>query len=284
MALAFAEALQLGATAKNIAWAADVVGTGDYLKDKFKQSMRYYKRKRYGSRNFSRKRRRFSRRRRSLVVRRRGIGHRVGSGVAKRVSLDVDASSEPTRTFQWFELTQIQKSINDNIDRRQRDVVNLRGFNICMTFRNKLNVPLMFNVCVLHDRRQAGIASALANGDFFRGNGTERAVTFDAALGGIDLYCKKLNTDRFIVLKRKKFAVAGRLIQDYTYGDMKNWRNLNMWIPIRRQLRFEQDRCQTPIILVWWFDAPDTAPLAGATPDAVETSVRSVTYFREPKN
>lgn len=291
MALAVAEALELGATAKNIAWGADILGTGDWLKDKGKQMVRYYRKRRrsYGGGRL-RKRARYSRRaptrrRRHVYIKRRRIGYRVGHGTSKRFLCANFQNVEETRTVYRIDLTAITKG--DGIDQRERDMVNLRGFHVCLSYRNVTSEPVVINVAIVHDRREAdGGAQPIAEEDFFRGSGTQRAIDFGEQLTGQQMNCLKMNSDRFIILKRKKLLVANvppATPGGYYNGVSKNWKEYKMWMPLKRQLRYEDGNCQTPLALIWWMDGPFT-PANTVAISGIETFAHVVTYFKEPKN
>lgn len=282
MAVALAEALNLGTTATRLGYLADTLGTADYIRDKFKGM---YKRRRKSYGTVSRKRRRVVRRRKRHVYRkRRYIGHPVGTSIAKRNERR-NFTTEATRTLYQINLTNITKSIDNNISERQRDIVNLRGFRLCFDFANISAFPVHVNWVVVYDKRDSDGLQTIDLEDFFRGNGDQRALDWDNTLTSQQFTRSGLNADRFVVLRRKRFLLNadGDATGIYSNPSRTNFRTMKVWVPLKRQLRYEDDVCQTPIKVMYWFDqwqsGSGTTPVAGV----MRTMSMCTTYFREPR-
>lgn len=303
MASLIAEGFELGETLTRAAKVADALGTVDWIKDKFNQRFnrkRMPKRKRTYSRRTKRgrkrtvKRRQYKRKRSQLDK----IGFRVGSGTAKRcVALNV-ASSEDTRTLYSTLLTQIPK-VGPNvpeINARKRDAVNIRGFDFNFQFKNKHTKPVIVNMAWIHDRRDVdGGTGSMSFDDFFRGNFTQRGQNFPTNLGspalkGIELNAFSLNPDRFVILKRKKFVLGPSFPAEqpsietgYNFDSSKPYKFFNYYMPIKRQFRYEDGLCQSPIHVIWWYD--EFQSVLGQQPQINKVDLQGyiVTHFKEPK-
>jgi hypothetical protein len=145
----------------------------------------------------------------------RGIGETIGVGTAKRTTTYNQTPADMlARTMYVREITAVQGATNldvfDRIDQRQRDIINLRGFKMCVEMQNTTGRPLLFNWAVIspkgvepgfpqaanQDQKPAnedGIARNLSAGEgldatgnglfqdypnFFRENGASRGFCF----------------------------------------------------------------------------------------------------------
>lgn len=294
MAAAAAELLNLGVNAKRAAYAADILGTTDYAVSKFKQLKRMVKRKRtsHRTRRSSSRMRRYKRRSSARRYRINQLGFKVGSGTAKRyLALNVTAS-EATRTLFTGVMTEIPKNTitNDRIDHRQRDIVNLRGFKVHWQLKNNLNVPLIFNMAVVMDRRQLDGMGAVDSNDVFRGNFETRANNFNTASTATALNSFNLNPERFVILKRKKFILGpgftgnNPTLSGYSVDVSRSYRTFKFWLPIKRQIRYEDDVAQSPVAMIWWYDEFMAPAMRAPQINAVDLQIYAVTHFKEPKN
>lgn len=202
----------------------------------------------------------------------RRIGERVGSSSAKRsVQLLQALTNRQTRTLYQTRLTQIP--FGNNVNERERNVVNVRGFTLCMHFRNDLNVPLYLNVAVV-SRKDEGDAAPVVN-DFFRGFDNQRATDFGNGLLPLEFHCSPINSDKYHIIRHKRYTIDP-LPGGLTYtSEHRNWRNLNWYIPFKRQLRWDQNADNNPIdgncFLVYWCDQVSAA--AGSAPVALAMNV-----------
>lgn len=249
---------------------------------------RVFKRKnRYKPRGYKRwKRARYSR------SRRRYVGYPVRYGTAKRtlVSLVAD-QSQSTRTLYSTDLTFIGHTDSNEINARQRDIINLRGFRINLQFqRSTTNTvrDIVLHMAVVHDKGRADAALTATNpiqtGDFFRGNSTNRAIDFQTSLAGIEFNNLGINTDLYTVLAKKDYYLKSPE-QDGRQSFRKK-----IYVKVNRQIRYDNEvggtneevatdgRC----FLVWWYEL---ASGAGATSAAIQIGTQDrmcVTYWREP--
>lgn len=212
------------------------------------------------------------------------IGHRVGSARTKtRVELNNDFTGLGSRTLRIRGLTFIPKG--QLINERERNVVNVRGFKICLAVRNMIAQPVYFNAAVVSVRNDTVVTTS----NFFRAQGAERGQNFENSLTGLQMHCLNLNTDKFNILKHRRYRLAPDVNDSSNYQDNKgnSYMNIDWYIKLKRQLRFDDDDQNTPIdspiYLVYWCDAWTAA--AGSTPigNAVNVQDRHICYFKEPK-
>lgn len=248
---------------------------------------RLTRRNRYKPRGYRRwKRARYSRRRRKY------IGYPVRYGTAKRtlVSLVAD-QTQSTRTLYSQDLTYIGHTDSNEVNKRQRDIINLRGFRINIQFQRDITATsrdLILHLAVIHDKGRADAALTATNPiqteDFFRGNSTNRAIDFQNTLAGIEFNNLGINTDLYTVLAKKDYYMKS------SAQDGRSSFRRKLYIKVNRQIRYDNEvggtneevatdgRC----FLVWWYEIA-TGQGASATPIAVGAHDRMcVTYWREP--
>lgn len=283
------------------------------LQDRFTPTEMPYKRRRIayrGPRSFRRVRRRrgyYGRRRRGKMRRRsyRRRTYRIGlpmnMGVSKRTVVQLfSAVNFDSRTLYSRDLTGIPLTTVNAIDERQREIINVSGFKIQGSMRNRLNNqqgPQLVHFAVLCN--VANIAAecvpavqddSVPNTNFFRGSSGTRAIDFGTGLSGIQLHTLKINKDNYVVLKRRTFKLATQASDQNTQaqqGDQYTTptvKNFKWWIPLRRQVRYDnslyatQGRC----FIVWWSDLMH-GRASGATPQgaAFSLDMENITYWRE---
>lgn len=227
--------------------------------------------------------RRFRRAKRSRFGR-TNIGEPVGTGTSKRsVTLDQGPVNQDTRTLYSYDITDIPPG--SNIDQRERRIVNVRGFKICMEIKNTGSLPLYVNVAVLSPKGGKGGVNAT---DFFRSSDTERGRNLDPTLTSNEYHCLPINSDNYTILKHKRMRlVAGAGGGDTVSLNGYSYTNLNWWIPLKRQIRYESSGDSPDVgtcYLVYWFDQFGTGSGVLPVTGIATTSRRVVAYFKEPKN
>ena len=277
-------------TARNIARTAGYSIVGSAARDAYRYGRKRLfrgSRRTYRPRGYSRwKRARYGRRAR------RYIGHPVRYGTAKRTQIvTVTSQSQNNRTLYSQDLTYIAHTSSNEVNKRQRDMINLRGFRINLQFKRDVSVldrDLVLHMAIVHDKGRANAAltanDPIAIGDFFRGNADNRAVDFSSGLSGIEFNNLGINTDLYTVLKRKDYVLKSPT-QNGRVGFRKK-----IYIKVNRQIRYDNEiaglneevatdgRC----FLVWWYNAA-WGENVSSTPQLVGEQDRMViTYWREP--
>lgn len=225
------------------------------------------------------------------AFKRRRIGARsriadpVGKSTAKRNQNVTDTLRNWTTNTQYTEdLTNLGQTTTNEINYRQRGIVNIRGFKLCMSVKNNGNTPIYLNVAVLGSKANPGII----NQEFFRSNDNERAVNYnDVNLTDLDRHCRAINTDRWLIFWHRRFMLG---CVDQVGGDYNDKRQsymkLEKYVKIGRQFRYsegttdsipENGECK----LVYWFGTFNGT--GSAVVDAASGELRNVVYFREPR-
>lgn len=229
------------------------------------------------------------------------IGEPVGYGVCKTATTssndhfttDTDVQF-PSNTLNAVNISDgIDKATTAQIDERERDIVNVRGYTLCLNIASrKMLEPLMFHWAIVAPKDSQNIT-----GDaFLRGYNEERTRDFKATdvttLSGTDLARNPINTDAFTVFMHKKFllhpiqAEGDTTNADYPFIKSSNtgMKTFQKYIRINRQMRFNGAASTTPIYLCWWAASPfkKTSDPAGST--AYTMTYRVVAHFKEPKN
>jgi len=237
---------------------------------------------RWASRRYRSKRARA--RRRSKRKKTEHIGETPGVDAAKTHVLQ-DASGpsgQSTRTLYFEDCTQVPKTSTNEINGRQRDIVNYRGFKVCQEWKNKSSFPLLCNVAVIALKGDAD--SPTLSTDFFRGYGSDRNLNFGDGLESLDFHCKPINTDKYTVVKHMRFKLGSAAGNDSEgFHDLPNYAMKEFYVPINRQLRYRGNgTCHTPFFLVHWCDEFQTP---GGTPGqpVVDFAQNVTAYFKEPQ-
>lgn len=215
------------------------------------------------------------------------IGEPVGTSNCKRtVQLNTALTAKDTRTQYIQNVTEIDHTTTNEIEKRQRQMVNLRGIKICVAVKNDLTVPLYFNWALL--ALKCGAGSVPNTGDFFRASQADRSKGFSTALNALEFHCLPINTDKYIILRHKRFRLAANGGTAYTDGTGKSYMNFDFYQKIGRQIRYNNLASVDPgagdVYVVYWADGFNGAASDLATPNAFDISQRYITYWREPKN
>ena len=250
---------------------------------------RYPRRRRYrrGYRRARKFRKRSSYRRKRV----RFIGYPIGSGTCKRVlTQNVSGQSLDTRTLYSRNLTFLAQGTANDINTRQRQMINLRGFKIRFNIQTLTGAQRWYFhwALIAEKSRTRGIPesqdNAISGTNFFRGNGSSRGIDFQNSLSGNEINFLGINQDEYVVLKHKRML----LDPVSTNGDNHQWqRHVSMYIPIKRQVRYDPSYGDCPtdgaIWSVWWCEGMNGVG-SGATPQTNWANIDQfvVTYFREP--
>lgn len=234
-----------------------------------------------GYRRFKRGRTRATNRGNKRRVRQR-IGERPGTSSAKRAGI-TDDRTIATRTLYDVQLLNLGKG--QNIDNRERNVVNFRGVKCCLSFVNKAATVngqhLYVNYAVVTPKASDDkIGIDMAN--FFRGTGVDRGVDFGIGLSALEFRCLNINTDKWDILKHKRIQLA-----PYSSNEGANCRTSEFYLPVNRQIRYQTDG-QLPVakqlFLIYWCDYQDTPATTAAANNVCDVQLRVVKYFKEPAN
>lgn len=203
-----------------------------------------------------------------------------------------------TRTLYFHRMDAVPFGANNEIDTRQRNIMWWSGTKLHFEVTNFEAAPLYLNVAILHSRQQQGLAPPLTTqtyttfGDFYRGNASSRSTDFSDSLSALDNRTLNINTDDWVVLKHKRIVVgqATNTVGVYLTGVTKNTMTFKWWVPIKRNLRYEDGDANGYAdsngegYLVFWADSfNDTAGQTQKT-GAYQFNFKGITFFKEPKN
>lgn len=216
----------------------------------------------------------------------KSFGEQVGTSLTKqRIMNNQNTTNQNTRTLYALNLTAIPKGQGRN--QRERTLVNYRGAKCCISMRNNANTPMYMNWAVVHPKVDESTPPSTTN--FFRSNGNERGQDFDNTLSSQQFHCLKINTDKFTILKHKRFRLGpANNISDYGTQTGNSFKNIEWYIKIKRQLRYETDASTLPVTgnvyLLHWADRMFDD--SGQVPRGGEISVQEycVGFFRDAKN
>lgn len=257
------------------------------LRKSYPIRMPRYSRARYGRRYKRRYRRRYGRarpyKRKRITYTPRIVAWPARQGNTKTngfVTFNTD--TENTRTLYWRELTDISKG--SEIDDRERDLINIRGFKICMMTWNVSNEPTYFNWAIITPKGCSGLGegNSVSDSNFFRGYDDTRELDFSPSLSAIQFHCNAINSDVWTVLKHKRHILGEDTTGTFTLRNRyPNAKLIMRYFKMNRSVRYNDGRCTTPVFWVWWYDKINANGGALAEPD-LRAQWRRITYFREP--
>ena len=171
-----------------------------------------------------------------------------------------------SRVLYQTDLTAIVKNdTNNDINKRERQLVFVVGFNVCLEIQNISSSALYFNIAVIAPKCVTGVGLET---DFFRGYENERSVDFDPmTLTSLDFHCRPINTDRYTILKHQKLLLSKFESSTQDGGNRTAYTVNDMWIPLNRQIRYEHTSSNSscdPVYMVFWMDKFSTG--AGSSP------------------
>lgn len=221
-----------------------------------------------------------------IRARRSGLGKTPGTATSKRTVVKDANAQIDTRTLYNQVMNDIGPTVGGgtDINLRERDMVRLTGVKLCMELKNNADTPIYFNWALVYDKRSNDTVGTVSVADFFRGNGSTRAKDFGTDLSAIEFHCNPLNSDRFTVLKHERHTLGKAIAGTTNYTDTKNsFKSVNRWIPIKRQIRYEDGEAQSKVWLLYWCDRMLNPPAQAVQLAQIDIQEYHVTYFRDVK-
>jgi len=205
---------------------------------------------------------------------------------AKSVVIESDSSpvTRMTKTLYDEPLAAIPHSTSNNINTRQRNMLNLRGFKVCMEVQNDLDTPIYFNWAVVCPKQSGSIDAT----KWFRGTSSNRVVGFNSGtLNGLEYNCRPLNSDAMHILCHKRYKIIPGLASSTTESNSGNSHiTIQKYIKYNRVVKFTDNADNEPEngnpVLVFWCSEFLSGNSATAT-TAISVSRQFTTYFREVK-
>lgn len=201
----------------------------------------------------------------------------------KRITLDLDTLGRATRTLYAEKLTDISKG--GTADQRSFDVINMRGFRVQINVDNLYtNDPVKLCFAVVHKKTQGSPTTA----EFFRNYGDDRSQDFSIAKSSLRLTQTPINADLYDVIHRWTFILGERINYSGTAGKPTNksyYKELNKYIPFKRQLRYDNDGTNTPedgeIYLCYWADRLQQAAAQPVIANHFGIQCRVLAFFND---
>lgn len=158
-------------------------------------------------------------------------------------------------------------------DERHRQIINCKGIQVCYHVRALKDFPVFFNAAIIAlKHNQSGVSAT----EFFRSNNGDRGTNFSTTLTALELAYLPINADLYTILRHHRHQLNARIDGTQTNSDAGpgNWISKKIWLPVNRQLRFENtiaSSATTPIYFVFWCDRMDAA--GGTAVDSATCSV-----------
>lgn len=229
----------------------------------------------------------YRRTRKKQIFSRRNIGERIGTSVPKEYLVGFrSADNFDSRALQTIDLTNIQKTTTNDINERQRNIVNLRGFKIYIQIENLSSNFLTYNIAVISPKDGRTADTLL----FFRdGTQDSRASDFSTSRSNIEFYRYPINPDRWTVLKHNRYILNPEVTGQSTTlfaNNGRSFRTFKWWVPVKRQIRYDSSTSassRSKVFLVWWADIWGAGAGSAPITNIARTTVFSHGVFREPK-
>lgn len=249
-------------------------------------NMAYGRRKYRRGRGKSRGRGRYS----SAGGKRARIGEAVGTSNCKTDILinNEGPLEQGDRTQYNYPLINLQAG--QEINQRNRQVVNFRGWKMDFELVNTQNSPLYFNIAIIATKGGSN-TSEVVTADFFRYHNNDRAINFDTGRSGLEFHTLPINTDRYTVLKHKRMLLKPQRgdNQNFIYEDDsgRNYRRFRWYVKLKRQIRWDASQAVPEtgqVFLVYWAAKFGSFSNDSSSPNAFAIHKRIVQYFRDTQN
>lgn len=209
------------------------------------------------------------------------VGETPSTGVEKRhETVATSLGTKNTRQLYYSDILDIPRGTD--INSRERDIINVKGFKLRMEFQNLTSTGnfLLLNVALICPKSASSVVSAR----FFRGDGNTRGVDFANALSSTEMHGMPINTDKYIVLHHSRYTL-GESSNDFPTDYL--W--IDKYIKINRQFRYEgnvdgtgTENTNDRLFLCYWAD--ESMQAGGTVPAAnvYRTQNKGTIYFNEP--
>lgn len=220
---------------------------------------------------------------------------------SRKASRVADAvSGQPGKRTQVFEETAAFKStrtlysqklisvdFGNNINQRQRHVINSTGIKVCTELKNLSSSPMYVNMAVISAKAGVDPAADIDTTDFFRSSkSNDRSADFGVANSSTELHCLPINTDKYVIHKQLRTSlVAAASGGDTVALTGKSYTNVDWWVAMKRQFRFDGTSSlpeNGQLYLVYWFDEYMTPAQTAAQSNKLKMSKKVIMHFKEP--
>lgn len=210
------------------------------------------------------------------------VGQPVGTGTTQRWEpKSTGLTNIDTRTLYVEELTTIpQATTSFDINGRRRAVVQVSGLKLCLSLKNVSTEAGYFNVAVISPKGNKGTPDST---EFFRSQGSARAVNLSTALTALEFHCLPINSDVYNVLFHKRFQIGSQTnAGGFWDRTVPNYLTFSKWVKLNRQIRYNaSDTVEGACYIVYWCDLFSGASTTAVSANAMQVGEHHVTYFRE---
>lgn len=226
----------------------------------------------------------------SKAAKKKKIGEPPGTSNSKQRLIVSDDMQVQTRSMHYANIVEIpiDDENHESRNKRERSVIKISGFKYCLHLQNLSDAPLLFHYAIVAPKNpfEFGLGPG---GDFFRDIGTpNRSKNFTTALTAQEFDCLPINTDKFVILKHKKFTIGPWKGSTGTarFNDetLKNWAKVDGYEKLNRQIRYDttgSTQEANPVYFIYWCDKMMAAANSPVVVDALHVQRKLVTYFRE---
>jgi len=210
------------------------------------------------------------------------FGSSPGSATTQRAITRTSARVPvASRTLTSYDLVDINRATNHEINRRSRDIVNLKGIKLSMNIVNGSDQPLYVNVAVIvpkYDQSQSTVRIR----DFFRGNANGRGTDFDTNLSALELNTLPINRDQYHVLYHRRMTLGpAGTVGGYNTDANRSYATINKWIKVNRQIHYENNEpVNGRVQLAYWCDEFDRGTGDLVQPSRMFVGEHHIMYYQ----
>jgi len=223
----------------------------------------------------------------------RMVGNRLGRADAKKIVQYQQAYvTKSGKTLYVNPLDNLAFGTDTN--QRERNIVNIRGFHICLGVKTEVNHPIYLNIAVISPKDISISSAADVGSNFFRNYAAnDRGLDFGSATTALQMHCSPINPEIHNILWHTKTRIAGK--SDSSGGGTGDWssalssyKNYEKYISLSRQLSYDSTGSSTPkngrIFLVYWMNKIGDSDAGGMATAGVLANIETnvITYFRDP--
>ena len=232
------------------------------------------------------------------------VGMPIGASATKSATnVNTVNRSTATRTLYSHDISWLAKTTTNQIDERQRDLINCIGFKLHFSTRlvNERASPVICHFAVISPRGASsswttGVNDCVGTDEFFRFYEARRSTDFSNSLTGQEFNLLPINSDHYTILKHDKIKLMPPRHVYNSQGGVQVFAESNpntvvtreYYLPLGRQLRYDDNteicdlgRCAVVI----WYEFQHGQPTGSIPTDPVgEYDLHNVMIFREPRN
>jgi len=209
------------------------------------------------------------------------FGSSPGSATTQRAITRTSARVPvASRTLTSYDLVDINRATDHEINRRHRDIINLKGVKLCLNAVNDSDQPLYLNVAVVVPKYDQSLSSIPVT-DFFRGNADGRGTDFSTTLSALEFNTLPINRDRYHVLYHRRVTLGPKnATGGYNTDGNRSYFTIDKWIKVNRQIHYENNNpVNGRVQLAYWCDEFDRGAGDLAQPSQMYVGEHHIMYY-----